>query len=222
MLEIANFSGSTVSLNDYTLKLSSNGNANWTVTYNFNLNEEILNGDVYVVAQGSNTLCVSEEDDANNAITAFNGNDAIGLFKNDILTDILGILGDGTFYAEDITIVRNPDIAGGNLIYTPSEWTTFAQNNCDDLGSHTQTLSIDESIINQFKFYPNPVTSNRLEFNLKTSASVIIYDILGKKVLSEKINSSKNWLNIVNLNKGIYLVKMTINEQTTVKKLIRN
>jgi len=222
VLEIANFSGSTVNLNDYTLKLSSNGNANWTATYNFNLNESILNGDVYVVAQGSNTLCVSEEDDQNNAITAFNGNDAIGLFKNNVLIDILGTLGDGAIYAEDVTLVRKPNIAGGNTIYTASEWTTFPQDNCDDLGSHAQTLSVDDTSLNQFKFYPNPVATNKLNFVINESVSVQVFDILGKLVVKKSITPSKAWLDVSSLNKGIYLLKITANKQTTVKKLIRN
>jgi len=62
VLEIANFSGVTVNLSTYKMKLSSNGNANWTATYSFPNGAEIANGDVYVVAQGSSTLCNPEED----------------------------------------------------------------------------------------------------------------------------------------------------------------
>ena len=49
-----------------------------------------------------------------------------------------------------------------------------------------------------------------------------MYDILGKLIITKTVTPSKNWLDISNLNKGIYLVKMTINKQSTIKKLIRN
>lgn len=223
VLEIANFSGVTVNLSTYTMKLSSNGNANWTATYSFPNGAEIANGDVYVVAQGSSTLCNSEEDAQNNAITAFNGNDAIGLFKNDVLIDILGTLGDNSVYAENVTLIRKPTVAGPNTIYTPSEWTIFPQDNCDDLGQHTLiTLSIEDVTSANFKFYPNPVSTSKLNFTINKSTRIQIYDILGKLIITKTVKPSKNWLDISNLNKGIYLVKMTVNKQTTIKKLIRN
>ena len=204
------------------MKLSSNGNANWTATYSFPNGAEIANGDVYVVAQGSSTLCNSEEDAQNNAITAFNGNDAIGLFKNDVLIDILGTLGDNSVYAENVTLIRKPTVAGPNTIYTPSEWTIFPQDNCDDLGQHTLTLSIEDVTTANFKFYPNPVSTSKLNFTINKSTRIQMYDILGKLIITKTVTPSKNWLDISNLNKGIYLVKMTINKQTTIKKLIRN
>jgi endonuclease I len=222
VLEIANFSGSTVSLSNYTMKLSSNGSTNWTATYSFPASSEITNGDVYVVANGSSTLCTSEEDDQNNTITAFNGNDAIGLFKNDVLIDILGTLGDNSDYAKNVTLVRKPTVAGPNTVYTPSEWTSFPEDNCDDLGSHTQTLSVDDVTLKHLKFYPNPVSSNRLMFETNQSISVQVFDILGKSILNKTVTPQGNWLDISKLNKGIYLVKMAIDNQTIVKKLIRN
>jgi hypothetical protein len=204
------------------MKLSSNGNANWTATYSFPGGAQILDGDVYVIANGSSTLCNSEEDDENNSITAYNGNDAIGLFKNDVLIDILGTLGDNSVYAENVTLVRKPTITGPNTTYTPSEWTSFPQDNCDDLGEHTITLSVNDVTLTNFKFYPNPASTSKLEFSINQSTSIQVYDILGKLVINKTVSPSKNWLNISNLNKGIYLVKMSANKQTTVKKLIRN
>jgi len=222
VLEIANFSGSTVSLSNYTMKLSSNGNANWTATYSFPGGAQILDGDVYVIANGSSILCNSEEDDENNSITAYNGNDAIGLFKNDVLIDILGTLGDNSVYAENVTLIRKPIVNGPNTVYTASEWSSFPQDNCDDLGEHTITLSVNDVSTNNFKFYPNPVSSNKLKFVFNQSISIQIFDILGKQIISKTIQPNNNWLDVSSLNKGIYLVKMTANKQTSIKKLIRN
>jgi hypothetical protein len=90
------------------------------------------------------------------------------------------------------------------------------------LGQHTLTLSIDDVTTTNFKFYPNPASTSKLEFAINQSTAVQIYDILGKLIISKTISPSKNWINISTLNKGIYLVKMTVNKQTTIKKLIRN
>ncbi len=222
VLEIANFTGNTISLNAYSLKLSANGNESWGAVYNFNSNAEIINGDVYVISQGSNTLCTSEVDDLNNAITSFNGNDAIGLFKDNVLIDILGTLGNSSDYAKDKTLVRDGTIATGNVLYTPSEWIFFPTDNCDNLGSHAQTLSLQIEMLGLMKFHPNPNTSNNLQFNSQVDVSVIIYDILGKKILSKNISSNDNIIDISLLEKGVYLVQMSYNKTRITKKLIRN
>ena len=222
VLEIANFTGNTIALNSYSLKLSANGSSSWGTIYNFNSNAEIINGDVYVISQGSNNLCVSEVDALNNGITSFNGNDAIGLFKDNVLIDILGTLGDDSVYAENETLVRNGSIINGNTTFTSSEWLNFPQNNCDNLGSHAQTLSFPVDVLEDLKLYPNPISSNILQLNNRVAISVIIYDILGKKLLTKEILLSDSTLNISTLKKGIYLVQVSDNKTRVTKKLIRN
>ena len=222
VLEIANFTGNTVLLSAYSLKLSTNGSESWGAVYNFSSNAQIISGDVYVISQGSNTLCTSEVDDLNNAITSFNGNDAIGLFKDNVLIDILGTLGNDSDYAKDKTLVRNGNVSTGNIIYTPSEWESFPTNNCDNLGSHAQTLSLQSETAVNMKFYPNPNASNSLQFNSQVDIAIIIYDILGKKILSKDISSNDNTIDISRLGKGIYLVQMSNKKTRITKKLVRN
>lgn len=223
-LEIANFTGSTVNLSIYTLKLSANGAAGWTTaTYAFPGGAQIVDGDVYVIGNGSLAVCTGAVDDSNNSITAFNGNDAVGLFKNDVLIDIIGTLGDGNTFAQNTTLVRNPDVYEPNTTYTASEWTSFASNTCDDLGSHTQnTLSIgDVNDLNNVNFYPNPLKGNQLYFNTKQTLNINLYNILGKKVLTQEVNNTNNTINLNNFSKGVYLVKISNQNQTITKKLIK-
>ena len=56
-LEIANFTENLINLNDYSLKLSSNGNSNWTINYSFPSNSNIESGEVYVIANGGAAIC---------------------------------------------------------------------------------------------------------------------------------------------------------------------
>lgn len=221
-LEIANFTGTDITdLSAYEIKLSSNGNAAWTNTYTFPGGASILNQDVYVISNGGLAVCTGVVDNQNNAITGFNGNDAVGLFKNGILIDILGTLGDNTEYAKDITLVRNASIAGGNTIFDINEWIQSASNTCTDLGSHTQTLSVEEFQVNTIKIYPNPVKGNILIIEITQNASFEIYDILGKKILHGNITPTNKQVSVSKLNKGVYILKLETSNGSISKKLIK-
>ncbi|PTX62846.1 putative secreted protein (Por secretion system target) [Kordia periserrulae] len=225
-LEIANFTGSTIDLNDagnvYTLKISTNGNAMWNSTYSFPMGAMIADGDVYVIANSSLAVCTGVVDDSNNTITGFNGNDAIGLFKNDVLIDILGTLGDGTTYAENTTLVRKPSVNAPNTTYTASEWDTFPSNTCDNLGMHTQTLSTTTFEAENFQVYPNPTNGGFIYINTKNNvevSAVTIFDIAGRQVISQ--NNVSNQINVSGLQQGMYLLQLQIGNQTVTKKLIK-
>ena len=225
-LEIANFTGSTIDLNDagnvYTLKISSNGNAMWNSTYSFPMGAMIADGDVYVIANTGLAVCTGVVDDSNNTITGFNGNDAIGLFKNDVLIDILGTLGDATTYAANTTLVRKSSVNSPNTTYTASEWDTFPSDTCDNLGMHAQTLSTTTFEAEDFQVYPNPIQGDFVYINTENNAeisSVKIYDIAGRLVVSQ--NNVSNQINVGGLQQGMYLLQLRIGNQVVSKKLIK-
>ena len=220
VLEIANFTGATVTLENYSLKLSSNSNTGWTTSYEFPTNAQISNADVYTIANGSSTICTDTYDDLNNSITSFNGNDAVGLFKNNVLIDILGVLGDSDDFAKDVTLVRNETVAYPTTSYTASEWTSFPINNCTDLGGHNQSLDLSEYSINEFDFYPNPAKSNSLFFKTQLPLSLKVYSLTGSLILKASANTS-NPLDITKLKTGLYILQITTDSGTQTKKLIR-
>ncbi|WP_040254003.1 endonuclease [Psychroserpens mesophilus] len=220
-LEIANFTGSAVSLSVYTIKLSANGSGVWTSGFPFPNGATITNGDVYVVANGGANDCSAEYNYLNNDMTSFNGNDAIGLFKNDVLLDIIGELGNSAVYAENTILVRKPTVDRPTTTFDiVNEWDIAA--NCDDLGEHTQTLSLDEVDLNAFKVYPNPV-NNILHIDLNSSkeTQIEVYNVLGKRVISKTIHNSST-LNTEQLTDGIYILRVTQGNSTISKKLIKN
>lgn len=226
VLEIANYTGSTVDLNDpgnvYTLKISTNGNANWLSTYTFPMGATISDGDVYVIGHASLTICTGVVDDSNSTITNFNGNDAIGLFKNDVLIDIIGTLGNNATYAENTTLVRKSSVNMPSTTYIPSEWDSFPSNTCDNLGMHTQILSTASFEADEFVIYPNPTNGNTVYINTRNNAAittVTIFDIAGKQVL-QQVNSN-NTINVQALQQGMYMLQLEIGNQTITKKLIK-
>lgn len=225
-LEIANYTGATVDPNDvtntYTLKISTNGSATWNSTYTFPMGTMINDSDVFVIGNSGLAVCTGVVDDSDDTITGFNGNDAIGLFKNDVLIDIIGTLGDGTTFASNTTLVRKATVSIPNTTYTASEWDASASNTCANLGMHTQTLSVAVFESETFSIYPNPVNGDSVYITSKNNTQISvarIYDITGKQVL-EQANPT-NEINVQGLQRGLYILQLQIGNQTINKKLIK-
>ena len=70
--------------------------------------------------------------------------------------------------------------------------------------------------------YPNPTNGNKVYFNLSEDTQIQIYNVLGKRVLSSKLSKSQNSINVNELSKGVYMVKITTGTKATLKKLIKN
>ena len=220
-LEIANFTGATVNLSEYSIKLSSNGNSTWTNTYNFPSNASISNEDVFVVANGGTSVCINVFDNLNNAITEFNGDDALGLFKNDILIDILGKRSDATVYAENTTLVRNATITNGSTVYNANEWTSYPQNTCTNLGSHTQTLSVTNVKPKHIKIYPNPVKGALLFVDVQNQTQIEVFDLTGNTILKTTVDSQHSAVDISTLSSGMYIMHLQNTHGQHTRKIVK-
>ena len=221
-IEIANCTGGPISLSNYTLKLATNSN-NFSTTYTFPNSPTIANGDVFVVANsGLNSGCQSEQDDVNNSITGFNGNDVIGLFKNNVLIDILGLEGDDSDFAKNVTLIRKPEIEFPSTTYDANEWNVESIDDCSDLGQHNQILSTIDNSMTSISIFPNPINSV-LNVNLKfdRTTQIDIYDVMCKKVFTTTINSSKR-IQLRELRSGIYIIKLKQDNASLTKRLIKN
>ncbi|WGD34195.1 endonuclease [Olleya sp. YS] len=135
-LEIANFTGTPIDLSNYTLKKATNGSGSFTSTVS--LSGTLANGDVFVIAHSSATAVILNSADATNAgVMSFNGNDAIGLFKNNVLIDLLGDANSSANYAQNVTLQRKSNIVSPNTNYTITEWDSLTTDTFDNLGTHT-------------------------------------------------------------------------------------
>ena len=222
LISITNTIGPT-NLDSYSMKISRDGNATWQETYTFPSGLVIPDISSHIIANSQANPCESGSyDEINDMITDFDGNDTIGLFKNDVLIDILGTLGDGTTYASNTTLVRKPSIDSPNTTYTASEWDTSASNTCTDLGMHTQTLSVTTFDSETFSVYPNPTSGDIVYINTKNNVTITsarVYDMTGKQVLQQA--NPSNEINVQGLQKGIYILQLEIGNQTINKKLIK-
>jgi len=171
VLEIANYTGSSVALSGYSLRRQGNGAGGWSSGYN--LSGSLATGEVYVVANNQSSNAASLQADAitNNTALSFNGNDPVGLFKNGVLVDIIGTFNGGSAnFAKDVTLRRTSTVAGPSTIYNPSEWDRFSSNSFGDLGVHT--LSSGSSTPNRDVAAPS--TASRLMASSVTASSATI------------------------------------------------
>ncbi len=69
-------------------------------------------------------------------------------------------------------------------------------------------------------FYPNPVSNGKIYITSKTSLEkeILIFDVLGKKVLQTTTTSRE--LSINSIPSGVYIIKITEGETTATRKLI--
>lgn len=70
--------------------------------------------------------------------------------------------------------------------------------------------------------YPNPNNTGKLFITSKLNEDkkIEVFDVLGKKMLDATVTTKE--LNISNLNPGIYIIKISENENRVSRKLIVN
>lgn len=81
-------------------------------------------------------------------------------------------------------------------------------------------LSVKQNSIAGLNIYPNPVSNGTLYITSASNneKSIAVYDILGKEVLNT--TTSNNTVNVSNLTRGAYIVKITEDGKTNSRKLI--
>lgn len=189
IIEIFNGTGSDVDLSTYSVKQSHNGTG-WGVdgiAYVLPLTGTLTNGDVFVIAnEGADASALAEadltfgySDDQGHKITFFTGDDAMGLFKDDALIDVIGVPeidpGSGwdvagiTTATANHTLVRKGTVTEGNTDWAAaagtdaddSEWIVLATDVISFLGEHyfgeapvetvyAITFNVDMSLVDGF------------------------------------------------------------------------
>lgn len=228
-LEIANNTGSSVNLSAYTIKKQTNGAGSWST--GLALTGTLTTGSKFVIVNSSISSSCFSTSSANISTTAteltFNGNDAVGLFKNGVLIDIIGTFNGGTAnFAIDVTLRRKSTVTSPSTTFNlSSQWDSYTTDTCGNLASK-QALPIEEEIAETSEdivIFPNPSDGN---FNVglnnfESPYSIEIISFTGQKVF-EKQNSTDAVITAGNLPKGIYLVKIVKDSKTIIEKIIIN
>ena len=102
-------------------------------------------------------------------------------------------------------------------------WPMYGKNPQHTSNVNAISLSSNQFEIEGLSIFPNPVNNGFL--SIKSSSNLIktikIYDVLGKKVIDEKIENNQR-VDVSKLNKGVYLIKVIENEKIASSKLIIN
>jgi len=230
-IEIANLITSPVELDGYNLRRDSNGGGEWSER--FDLTGTINVGDVIVIinANANSQILLDQADIvvANNQSTNygeplnFNGNDPVGLFKDDVLIDIVGEFDGGSSnFAKDKTLRRKSTVVEPNINFDlNNEWEIFPMDTFDDIGGTHLTLSIEEEQWKQLSVYPNPTSDDFLNIKFSQDVKVEVFSIFGKKLIHTNINQSDSILDISTLSKGVYVIKVSHKGLSISTKIIK-
>ena len=225
VLEITNATGASVALATYSVKKQTNGAGAWST--GITLSGTLANTGKFVLVNSSIATGCYATASANISSAAtemtFNGNDAVGLFKNGVLIDIIGTLNGGTGnFSVDETIRRKTTVVVPKTTFNKTtDWTVYALDTCNGIGNKTVNTSNSPKQNFDFTVYPNPSNGNfNLDFGIeKLNYSIEIFSSIGQKIF-EKSNANETTMELTNFKSGIYLVKVTKDNQSVVKSIV--
>jgi len=82
-------------------------------------------------------------------------------------------------------------------------------------------LDTKKETLDSVRLFPNPINGQGyIYISTRKDLTINVFDILGKQILSTHISSNRNSVDVSQLNKGIYLVKLSDDINSITKKLI--
>lgn len=149
-IEIFNGTGAPVDLSTVSLKKQTNGAG--AFGSELVLSGTLANNDVFVIVNsstgGTNLVGQPFVDLATTSQAVnFNGNDAVALFRNGVMIDVVGIVDQVENWGYDATFVRNSNVASPTTNFNMTEWAAHSVNTFSYLGTHTFTGGSTDPII---------------------------------------------------------------------------
>jgi chitodextrinase len=221
-LEIANGTGSAVDLSLYTVKKQTNGSGAWST--GLPLSGTLNNGAKFVIVHSSIALACYTAASANISTAAnevtFNGNDAVGLFKNGVLLDIIGNFDGGTAnFAIDVTLRRKATVTAPNTTFNiTGEWDSFAIDTCGGLGNRFATEENGNTTLD-FVLYPNPIKGDQFQLSLPDGVAYRVVNSLGQEITNGVLQNGI--VSVAHLTSGIYLLEVTSNGKSVTKRFVK-
>ncbi len=236
-IELKNETGVSISLSSYSIRKQTNGAGAWGT--GLTLSGTLANGGKFVVVNSAIASSCYSTTSANLSTAsvemAFNGNDPVGLFKNGVLIDVVGTFNGGTAnFAADITLRRKTTATAPKATYSATDWDTFTVDNCGGLGNRVvATKSSDikntnilptevvlENLPVSFSIFPNPSKGNiTINFTGVENYNFEAYSVIGKREFTQT-NTTQREYDFSHLPKGIYIIKISLQEQTITKKIV--
>lgn len=232
-IELSNMTNVPIDLSDYAVKISFDGSATWDAVYTFPVNSVISPYESFIIAHPSFSICsdiITNSGigiDYNANLTNIDGNDAIGLFKYDILYDMVGELGNNATHTSTDQFIKRSAYVDTipSTSFNVNTWSIEISNgNCPySFGfPNMALLNVETQELNSFNIYPNPTNGNTVYINTKNNAEISnirVFDITGKQVINQ--TNPSNEINVQGLQQGMYILQLQIGNQTVNRKLIK-
>ena len=168
-----------------------------------------------VMAKGASAAVVGEDGNVTtNSGTSFSGPIIAGAVAS------LWQSRPGTPNGQLMQIVRE----SAHLFDTPTNEMGYGIPNFETAFNALQVLGVeDELLINNFAVYPNPVGDRlNISFPEQTQeATITLYNILGSKVLEQKVAATNNSIDLASFNAGVYLANIAADGKTNSFKIIK-
>ena len=120
--------------------------------------------------------------------------------------------------------IFNASAGSLSVIYAKGSSTNYAYHGGNrGFTTLSVTLGISENKLLSFEMYPNPV-SDVLNIQLPTGtdkAEVGVYDYTGRLVSTKTVSSNDSTLDVQNISKGIYIIRVTTNSKIGVQRFIK-
>ena len=207
------FEGVSGAVNTYKTVTWNNNEITWTATDS--RSDQTINNKAITVRNG--TLSSSTISGGISSLTIktqlkFSGtNGSFKLFINGVEKGTIP-------YSDTVTTttISNINVSGNVTISIQNNSTTSNRVAFDDLSwTCYNGLGTDETTVNKFSIYPNPVKNNTLYVtgkNIEKIKRVEIYNVNGILVqVIEKPFSNKNFISLKNTTKGMFLLKFDNN-----------
>ena len=173
------------------------------------------------------------------SVMSINGDDAIELFENGSVSDTFGDIntdGNGEAWEYlDGWAYRNDNTGPEGTTFTSTNWTYSGANALDGesdnasattpfpIGTYSNTTaSTSNNTITGFNAYPNPVKGNSLTVTTSSTEAktVNIFNVLSRKVFSQRFSSMNKTMDISGISSGVYIMKVSEGNNIATKKLI--
>ena len=147
---------------------------------------------------------ISDPVDAFNTwLASFSGEDACGTAT--VSNDNTGLSYDCDSVGTETVTFTLTDLCGNDI----TKQVSYTVEN---------TLGVETESIEEIKIFPNPTINSVTISGLKSDGKILIYDILGKQVKNLTVKNKTTFS--LGLPSGIYLVKIFVDDKSTIKKLI--
>jgi hypothetical protein len=108
---------------------------------------------------------------------------------------------------------------GSNM--TEDEGKRVLLNNVAIRGIDTAVLSADDFALNRLSVYPNPTKDNIKIVSEKPINQVAIFNLFGQSIFTKKYDSENITIDVSSYAKGVYILKISSENSSIIKKIIK-